>query len=183
MFGDIEFMESDESPCSKYVVRVRSHQMATHAKGKGIVIAGLLSDSMRSEMRRLYCPVRAAHNTAELSQERLVRFVPDGLLRFVDRSRLHLGSLHIPYSTRPVSTCQFFLTASSDLKYHQYRMKHADTDLSASDLGRLGAAARMAALPPRRRVQIARQANKARWDKYYKDHPEKKRPKRKRRAS
>ena len=53
-------------------------------------------------------------------------------------------------------------------------------DTSVKDAGKLGGAARAAKLKPRERVMIARRANKARWDKYYREHPEKTRPKKRR---
>jgi len=53
-------------------------------------------------------------------------------------------------------------------------------DTSVKDAGKLGGAARAAKLKPRERVMIARRANKARWEKYYREHPEKTRPKKRR---
>ena len=57
------------------------------------------------------------------------------------------------------------------------------SDTTVTDAGRLGGEARAAKLRPRRRLAIARRANKARWDKYYLEHPEKNRPKRKRKVA
>jgi hypothetical protein len=55
--------------------------------------------------------------------------------------------------------------------------------ITVSDAGKLGGATRAASLKPRQRLAIAKKANRARWDKYYLEHPEKIRPKRKRRAA
>lgn len=55
-------------------------------------------------------------------------------------------------------------------------------DTTVTEAGRLGGTARAAKLKPKQRLTIARKANKAKWDKYYAAHPDKVRPKRKRRA-
>ena len=49
--------------------------------------------------------------------------------------------------------------------------------------GRLGGTARAAKLTQTQLQAAARKANKAKWDKYYREHPEKIRPKRKRRKA
>ena len=54
--------------------------------------------------------------------------------------------------------------------------------MDTADAGKLGGAARAKTLSARRRTQIAKTANKARWDKYYLENPDRERPKRKRRA-
>ena len=57
------------------------------------------------------------------------------------------------------------------------------TDTTVTEAGRLGGTARAAKLNPTKRLAIARMANKVKWDNYYAAHPEKVRPKRKRRAA
>jgi len=53
------------------------------------------------------------------------------------------------------------------------------TALTVADAGKLGGTARAANLTPKQRTLAARRANRARWDKYYREHPERERPKRK----
>lgn len=55
--------------------------------------------------------------------------------------------------------------------------------INATASGALGGSARAANLTPTQRKAASKRANKARWDKYYALHPEKIRPKRKRRAA
>ena len=50
------------------------------------------------------------------------------------------------------------------------------TALTVADAGKLGGAARAANLTPKQRVAAARRANRARWNKYYREHPERVRP-------
>jgi len=45
--------------------------------------------------------------------------------------------------------------------------------INATASGRLGGTARAAKLTPAQLRAAARKANKARWDKYYAEHPEK----------
>jgi hypothetical protein len=52
--------------------------------------------------------------------------------------------------------------------------KKVKITVDVTELGRKGGRARAAALSPDQRKEAARKAIKARWDAYYKAHPEKK---------
>lgn len=55
--------------------------------------------------------------------------------------------------------------------------------VTVADAGKKGGAARAANLTPKQRAAAAKKANRARWLKYYQEHPERVRPKRKRKAA
>ncbi len=54
------------------------------------------------------------------------------------------------------------------------------TDQAAARLGRKGGKNSRKYLEPEEAAKLARKAAGVRWEKYYKDHPEKRRPKKKR---
>ena len=71
-------------------------------------------DPVRPCMARVYTPSLQARNAGQSLDESFVLRVPDGLLRFVDRSRLHLGSLiHKTSIRRPL----FSVNGQSGQKY------------------------------------------------------------------
>ena len=54
--------------------------------------------------------------------------------------------------------------------------KNTVIQVDMTELGRKGGRARAAKLGPKKLRAAARKAIKARWEKYYREHPEKKRP-------
>jgi hypothetical protein len=57
--------------------------------------------------------------------------------------------------------------------------KKIQITVDVTEMGKLGGKATAASRTPEERVAAARKAIKARWDKYYRDHPEKRKAKKK----
>jgi hypothetical protein len=82
----IQIPHFDKAPSAEFVIGCRPDSVMLPAKGKRVVIAGLLAQPPRSQMSSFYPAIRTADYTAEFTQEGQILGISNGSCRPVDRA-------------------------------------------------------------------------------------------------